>query len=371
MPEVSVIIATYNRPDTLNEALASIYAQDYSDIEVICIRDGGCKVDPLYDRRLIFIDNEENRGAAHAFNCGLRAARGSYVCYIGDDDKYYPNHVSTLLRAAQRTGVAYSDLYRVYYRLIDGKRVALSKNIEISRDFTRELMWYFNHVLGMALFHRRDLIAKTGLYNEELTALIDWDMTRRLAHYVDFVHTTTITGEYWGEVGGGDRISARERRNTRKFQENILKIRHTRPPKPWIVDDLAIVCKDPKIRQSIHNIVWYPHTVISDTSEADAEWICVAEDVINPFELCAANEKKRRENKERLSLQEQMKCCQQQANVERVSIIFISRNTHHCMAGKRMGYARRQAIIFTSGNVKRQTTPAIHTQPNLFHRRSR
>ena len=93
------------------------------------------------------------------------------------------SHVETLVRALETQTdcqAAYSDLYRVYCEVRPGgDRVVLSKHVEISRDFDRFLMLYFNHVLHVSLMHRRDLLDKTGPYTESLNILIDWDITRR------------------------------------------------------------------------------------------------------------------------------------------------------------------------------------------------
>ncbi|MHC4529912.1 MAG: glycosyltransferase family 2 protein [Planctomycetota bacterium] len=146
-PLVSVLIPTFNRRTYLPAALASVVHQEYENLEIFVIRDGGENVSDIVssfnDRRIIFINREENRGLPFTLNEALTRAQGKYVCYLGDDDRYYPHHVSTLVNALQNQTdcqVAYSDLYRTYCKLMpDGSRVALSKTVEVSRDFDRSL----------------------------------------------------------------------------------------------------------------------------------------------------------------------------------------------------------------------------------------
>ncbi len=191
---MSVLISTYNRPGFVREAVESILRQTYPNFEIILVRDGGTPVGDIAgefgDERLIFIDRDQNRGLPYSFNEALARAKGEYVTYLGDDDIYYPNHLDVLVDALEgqdQYGVAYTDLYKVNCRITeDGRRVALSKNVEISRDFSRMTMLRFNHTLHVSLMHERELLERAGGYNEELNVLMDWDLTRKLVFYTDF-----------------------------------------------------------------------------------------------------------------------------------------------------------------------------------------
>jgi len=257
-PLVSILIPTYNRRRFLSVALASVVRQDYDNLEIFVIRDGGEHVNDIVssfnDSRIVFIDRAENRGVAFTLNEALVRAQGKYICYLGDDDLYYPHHVSTLLDALESGGdykVAYSDLYKTYCRIEpDGNRTALSKVVEISRDFDRFFMLYFNHALHVSLMHRADLIEKIGLYNEQLNVLIDWDLTRRLVFFSDFHHIHEVTGEFYSPIGESDRISVQRRKDQSEYRRNVLTIRTTRPAKPWSkIDDMSIIFVTDKINK--------------------------------------------------------------------------------------------------------------------------
>lgn len=249
-PMVSVIIPTFNRPHYLPLALASILRQSYQNLQVIVVNDGGVDVSDIVksfrDPRLMFINRRQNRGKPYSLNEALAQATGKYVAYLDDDDLYYPNHIETLVHALERQTdyqVAYSDFYKTYCRVSsDGRRQVLSKVVEVSRDFDRFLMLHFNHVLHVCLMHRRDLIDKTGPYNERLNVLIDWDMTRRLAFFCDFHHVCEVTGEYYHPMGECDRISVQRRKDKNEYARNVLTIRTTWPPKPWArIREMSII----------------------------------------------------------------------------------------------------------------------------------
>ena len=172
-PLVSVLMGTYNRRRYLPAALSSILHQDYTNFEIILINDGGEDVSDIIesfnDPRITFINRKENRGFAASLNEAIPYAKGKYICYLGDDDLYYPNHFSVLVDALENKTdchVAYSDLYKTYCRIEpDGRREILGKKLEISRDYDRFVMLYYNHALHVSLMHRRDLFDKIGIYN--------------------------------------------------------------------------------------------------------------------------------------------------------------------------------------------------------------
>ncbi|MHC4346435.1 MAG: tetratricopeptide repeat protein, partial [Planctomycetota bacterium] len=152
------------------------------------------------------------------------------------------------------------------------------KVVEVSRDFDRFVMLYYNHVLHVSLMHRRDLIDKTGPYNEQLTVLIDWDMTRRLAFFSDFHHVCDITGEFYSPVGESDRISVQKRKDKTEYLTNALTIRTTRPHKPWPkIGDLSIILvMGPPDKQAAATIgsIWrysfYPYKLYLPVTHTDA-----------------------------------------------------------------------------------------------------
>ncbi len=276
-PLVSVLLPTYNRRNFFSVALSSVVQQNYNNLEILVIRDGGEDVsdiiDSFNDPRIVFINRAQNRGIPFTLNQGLAKATGKYICYLGNDDLFYPHHVSTLVDALEdqtHCQVAYSDLYRTCCRIgPDGKREVLSKVIDISRDFDRFFTLCYNHTLHVSLMHRRDLLGKIGPYNENLNVLIDWDLTRRLAFFTDFYHVHEVTGEYYCPVGDNDRVSIQRRKDAGEYIRNVMAIRTTRLPKPWPnVKDLSIIYligrpgkEDSETLSSLWQHTFYPYQV--------------------------------------------------------------------------------------------------------------
>lgn len=115
-PLVSIIVPTYNRPNTLKRALESIAAQTYKNIEAIVVNDAGEDVAGIIDtfrNRLSvkYCVHDRNKGLASSRNTGINAAQGKYIAYLDDDDIFYDDHVETLVNFLENRGhkVAYTD----------------------------------------------------------------------------------------------------------------------------------------------------------------------------------------------------------------------------------------------------------------------
>jgi hypothetical protein len=93
-PLASIIIATYNRADVLDEAIDSALGQSYPNVEVIVVDDGSSDGTPAllesYGERVVAV-RQVNRGYAAARNAGLRVARGRYVAWLDSDDVLLPD----------------------------------------------------------------------------------------------------------------------------------------------------------------------------------------------------------------------------------------------------------------------------------------
>ncbi|GAA0476499.1 hypothetical protein Aca07nite_87060 [Actinoplanes capillaceus] len=103
-PVVSTVINTFDRPDGLRRALASVGEQRIDGHEVIVVNDAGPDVSAVLaearERMPVrLIDLPSNRGLGAARKVGIAAARGRHVAFLDDDDVWLPGHLSTVLEA--------------------------------------------------------------------------------------------------------------------------------------------------------------------------------------------------------------------------------------------------------------------------------
>ena len=103
LPRVSVIIATFNRAQSLRCAIRSVLAQEIADFEVLvigdrCTDDSAEVVASFADPRLRWRNRNENCGSQWGpNNDGIAIARAPLIAFLGHDDLWFPWHLKTLL----------------------------------------------------------------------------------------------------------------------------------------------------------------------------------------------------------------------------------------------------------------------------------
>jgi glycosyltransferase involved in cell wall biosynthesis len=91
---VSVIITTYKRADYLEEAIVSVANQTYKSIEIIVVDDGSIvnyakTICSKYKNCTYYY--KENGGLSSARNFGISKAKGKYIAFLDDDDRWVLN----------------------------------------------------------------------------------------------------------------------------------------------------------------------------------------------------------------------------------------------------------------------------------------
>jgi len=123
-PLVSIILAHYNRPDYLSQAVASVKRLDYDNIELIVVDDGSKskaaiklldQMEPDFAKRGWKIIRQKNKFLGAARNRGIRESKGERILFLDDDNALFPECVSVLVRAMDKSG---ADLCTTFARLL-------------------------------------------------------------------------------------------------------------------------------------------------------------------------------------------------------------------------------------------------------------
>lgn len=102
---VTVIIATYNRPDTLTTALLSLQRQIFGDWQALVLGDccgpeTGAAVSAIGDARIRYINLSQRSGEQSGPNSvGLRLAETPLIAFLNHDDIWLPDHLERAVAA--------------------------------------------------------------------------------------------------------------------------------------------------------------------------------------------------------------------------------------------------------------------------------
>ncbi len=103
MPQVTVVMATYNWAPVLPWSIGSVLDQHFGDFELLVIGDGCTDesaevVGAIDDPRIRWHDLGHNTGHQSGPNAeGLHRAQGEIIAYLGHDDLWLPDHLATLV----------------------------------------------------------------------------------------------------------------------------------------------------------------------------------------------------------------------------------------------------------------------------------
>ena len=187
-PRVSIIIPTYNRAGMLVECLGSVFAQTYTDYEIIVVDDGSTDhteelIKPTLSRIIYF--KHENRGNAAARNSGLDIAKGELIAFLDSDDIWLPDKL--------RREVDYLDQHPDVDMVcangtffgspkFGGKKVVPDKRaIPLARDgVTLKAIFTRSSLRPSAMVLRKRVIEGTNGFDPDFAACVDLDFAFRV-----------------------------------------------------------------------------------------------------------------------------------------------------------------------------------------------
>lgn len=103
MPMISVIMNCYNGEKFVRQAIESIYAQSFTDWEIIfwdnCSTDGTAHIAASFDSKLRYFRSAETTPLGTARNLAIKEAKGEWIAFLDHDDLCLPNRFATQMDA--------------------------------------------------------------------------------------------------------------------------------------------------------------------------------------------------------------------------------------------------------------------------------
>ena len=195
-PLVSIVIPAYNLAAYLGEAIDSVLAQDYPNVELIVLDDGSTDdtrdVLRRYAGRFRF-ESHPNIGQAATLNQGWRMAKGSILSYLAADDVLAPNAVSRsvgLLAARPELVMTYCD-----FALIDPRSRPIRRVRAPDYDY-RALAVDLVCAPGPGVLFRRAAFEAAGEWNDALRQIPDFEYWLRLGLRGPFQRIPEVLASY-------------------------------------------------------------------------------------------------------------------------------------------------------------------------------
>jgi len=188
-PFISVLIPTYNCEQFIEEAINSILAQDYKNLEIIVVDDGStdnteniverfidtrCTTSPIPDIRYF---RKEHSGIAETRNMCLEKAKGEYIAWCDADDywlkgklqaqmKYFEEHPECEIVFTRFTNV-------FHHQLLENKTISINE-LENADPVKR----YFASTVA-----KKEIFNKSGKFKKEHIVWSDIELLYRFESY--------------------------------------------------------------------------------------------------------------------------------------------------------------------------------------------
>lgn len=200
MPNVSVIIPTYNREDYICETIESVLTQTYKDFEIIVVDDGS--TDNTKEKLVPFLKNiklieQKNSERAVARNNGIKNSSGKYIALLDSDDIWTPNKLEKqidILDLKKDIILTYGQCQRINEKSKKIKTAKRQKEGYNGKVF--EKLLYRNFVVSATPVIRRDYFEKTTGFETKYVPYEDWEFWIRFSLLGDFYFINEPLGYY-------------------------------------------------------------------------------------------------------------------------------------------------------------------------------
>ncbi len=195
MPKISIIMPVYNGGNYLRTAIDSILSQTFKDFEFIIIDDGSVDrsveiVKSYNDKRIKFVQNENNIGIALTMNKGLQLARGEYVARMDCDDISLPKRFAEQVKFMdqhQSIGICGS-----WVKVIGDNHEYIWK-YETDPQKIKICLLFVCSLASPTVIMRRALLVRHDLHFQHLDVVAeDYDLWTRAVQFFDICNIPKV-----------------------------------------------------------------------------------------------------------------------------------------------------------------------------------
>ncbi|RXA19349.1 glycosyltransferase [Methanosarcina sp. MSH10X1] len=195
MTEISVIIPTWNRAETLGKAISSALNQTLPPFEIlVCGVDGSPDqkvVNLINDPRVRWVEGGKDGLASIPRNRGIRASRGEWLAFLDSDDEWLPEKLEKQFKHATKIGCDASCTNAMRYIPSQGYIGEYVDDI-FEDQISFPLLLKDNCIICSSVLVKKELVEKSNYFPEDHILKIgeDYALWLRIATLTNFAYVS-------------------------------------------------------------------------------------------------------------------------------------------------------------------------------------
>ena len=173
LPQVSVIMPTFNREGFIEEAIKSVLAQSFIDFELIIVDDGSTdntrnSITPYLGENCHYYELSHAGNVSRLRNFGLQKAKGNYIAYLDSDDTWEKDKLKEqvhLMQTNQNIGLVFTNVIEFQ----EGRTIEteLYKNLHDHYEISfKDLLNNTLAIYPSSILYRKICLIRTGSHDE-------------------------------------------------------------------------------------------------------------------------------------------------------------------------------------------------------------
>ncbi len=238
MPKVSVLLPVYNGERFLEQAVASVLAQTFSDWELILINDGstdtsGKIISKLQntDQRIKAINQPQNLGLVQSLNEAVAASAGEYLARLDSDDAWTSaEKLSSQVKFLDENSGC--DLLGTWAEVVspEGRRLYDFCPPATDAQIRRQILCR-NCFVHSSVVVRKSALLKAGGYRQEDLHVEDYALWLRMGQKGAWANLNSIMVRYCQNPLG---ITGQKKQQMIKSVLNLIKLNKNYYPNYWL-----------------------------------------------------------------------------------------------------------------------------------------
>ena len=179
---ISVVIPTYNRRQTIGRSIDSVLNQTLFPSEIIVVDDGSTDETSDYIQSnfpSIRLLQQPNKGVSAARNMGIRSADGNWITLLDSDDEWFPEKLEKQVMAlSQNPDIKFCHTEEIWFR--NGVRVnQMKKHQKYGGHIFNKCLDMCRISPSSVLFHQ-SILDDVGYFDKDLKVCEDYDLWLRI-----------------------------------------------------------------------------------------------------------------------------------------------------------------------------------------------